>query len=183
MSPALNPVPPLRPARIEDVPALEELIALSVRELLGRHYSPRQIAGALGPVFGVDRQLIRDGTYFVLEESGHLIAGGGWSRRRAPFGGDAGRAGPDPELNPATDAARIRAFFVHPDWERRGLGRALLAASESAARAAGFRRLELVATLAGEPLYRRHGFTETQRTGVALANGEFLQVVHMAKPI
>ena len=183
MSPVRNPVPPLRLARNEDVPALEELIALSVREPLGRHYSPRQIAGALGSVFGVDRQLIRDGTYFVLEDSRHLIASGGWSRRRAPFGGDAGRAGPDPELDPATDAARIRAFFVHPDWERRGLGRALLAASESAARAAGFRRLGLVATLAGEPLYRRHGFTETQRTRVALANGEFLPVVHMAKSI
>jgi GNAT superfamily N-acetyltransferase len=183
MTPPGNSLPSLRLARIEDVPALDELIALSVRELLGRHYTPRQIAGALGSVFGVDRQLIRDGTYFVLENFGHLVAGGGWSRRRAPFGGDAARTDPDPELNPATDAARIRAFFVHPDWERRGLGRALLAASESAARAAGFRRFELVATLAGEPLYRWHGFTETQRTRVALANGEFLLVVHMAKPI
>lgn len=181
MNPSGNPSPCLRLARIEDVPALDELIALSVRELLGRHYSPRQIAGALGPVFGVDRQLIRDGTYFVMEDSGHLIAGGGWSRRRAPFGSDAARTEPDPEVNPATEAARIRAFFVHPAWERRGLGRALLAASESAARAAGFRRLELVATLAGEPLYRHHGFTETRRTEVPLANGEFLPVMHMAK--
>ncbi len=181
MNPSGNSSRCLRLARIEDVLALDELIALSVRELLGRHYSPRQIAGALGPVFGVDRQLIRDGTYFVMEDSGHLIAGGGWSRRRAPFGGDAARTDPDPELNPATEAARIRAFFVHPAWERRGLGRALLAASESAAKAAGFRRLELVATLSGEPLYRRHGFTETQRTEVPLGNGELLPVVHMAK--
>ncbi len=182
MTPSPKPPWPVRLARLDDVPALEELLALAVSESLARHYSPRQLAGALGPVFGVDRQLIHDGTYFVIEGSAQVIACGGWSRRFASFGGDADRSEPDPELNPATDAARIRAFFVHPAWERGGLGSALLTASEAAIWAAGFRRIELVATLAGEPLYRRHGYRETLRTTVALANGECLPVTHMAKP-
>lgn len=172
----------VRLARLDDVPALEELLALSVSESLARHYTPRQLAGALGPVFGVDRQLIHDGTYFVIEDAGQVIACGGWSRRRAAFGGDAARSEPDPELDPAADAARIRAFFVYPSWERRGLGSALLAASEAAIWGAAFRRIELVATLAGEPLYRRHGYREMRRTTVALPNGESLPVVQMAKP-
>ena len=135
----------LRIAREHDAPALERLIELTVRKSLARHYSPAQLEVALGPVFGLDRQLIRDGTYFVAEHEGEIIACGGWSKRRAVYGGDRERAGADAELNPARVAARVRAFFVHPEWERHGLGRALLAASEAAIRDAGFKRVELVA--------------------------------------
>src|SRR5438445_7074030 len=104
---------------------------------------------ALGPVFGVDRQLISDGTYFVVEHSGHIVGCGGWSRRRAVFGGDRARVGEDAALDPARDPARIRAFFIHPDWARQGIGRALLQPCEAALNAADFREAVLVATLAG----------------------------------
>src|SRR5437868_8452793 len=113
----------LRLARAEDISALEKLIQLSVRQSLSRFYSTAQLDAALGPVFGVDRQLIRDGTYFVIEHDSEIVACGGWSKRLAVYGGDRERAGEDTELNPAQDPARVRAFFVHPQWERRGLGR------------------------------------------------------------
>lgn len=162
-----------------DIPALERLIPLSVRGLQSGHYSAAQMEAALGPVFGVDRQLIQDGTYFVVEQEGQMIACGGWSRRRSLFGGDHGRAGADPELDPSVDPARIRAFFVHPDWARRGLGRALLAACEQAICRAGFRAIELVATLTGEPLYAAFGYTAIERYEVELAGGLPLPVVRM----
>src|SRR5688572_565364 len=154
---------PLRIAREEDAPALERLIERVTRTSLARCYSEAQLTVALGPVFGLDRQLIRDGTYFVVEDAGEIIACGGWSKRLAVYGGDRERTGADAELNPQTDAARGRAFFVHPAWERRGIGRALLEASESAIRAAGFTRVELAATLAGEALYARHGYAVAER--------------------
>jgi predicted N-acetyltransferase YhbS len=174
---------PLRLAREADIPALESLVERSVRGLLARHYTPAQLDAALGPVFGVDRQLIRDGTYFVALNDGTPVACGGWSKRQAVYGGDRERAGNDAELNPATDAARVRAFFIHPDWERRGLGRRLLLASEDAIRRAGFRRIELVATLAGEPLYAAHGYAVVERYNAPMPGGLTLAVVRMAKSL
>src|SRR5256885_11860061 len=112
-----------RLAREEDIPALEALIPLSVRSLQAPYYSAAQMEAALGPVFGVDGQLIRDGTYFVADHEGQLAGCGGWSRRTAVFGGDHDRVGEDSLLEAAHDSARIRAFFVHPKWARRGLGR------------------------------------------------------------
>lgn len=173
---------PLRLARAEDIPELERLIPLSVRALQAAYYSPAQMEAALGPVFGVDRQLIADGTYFVAEENGVIIGCGGWSRRRAMYGGDRNRPDEDAALDPQRDPARIRAFFIHPDWARRGLGRSLLLACEDALRAAGFRRAELVATLAGEPLYAAFGYTATERYDAPLPGGLTLPVVRMAKP-
>lgn len=173
---------PLRPATAADIPALEELIPLSARVLQAPFYSAAQIEAALGPVFAVDRELIADGTYFVVTESARVVACGGWSRRKSLFGGD--RGGPGREaglLDPATDAARIRAFFVHPDCARRGIGRQLLGACEAALRAAGFARAELVATLAGEPLYAKFGFTAGRRYDVPLPGGLMLPVVAMAR--
>ncbi len=164
-----------------DVPALEKLIPLSVRALQAAHYSPAQIETALGPVFGVDRQLIRDGTYFAVEEKGEIIGGGGWSRRRAMFGGDRGRSGQDALLDSKCDPARVRAFFVHPDWVRRGIGRSILAACEAAIREAGFQNAELVATLTGEPLYAVAGYHVRERYEVPLAVGLRLPVVRMRK--
>jgi len=173
----------LRIARDEDAPALERLIELTVRESLSRCYSAAQLAVALGPVFGLDRQLIRDGTYFVAEDAGEIIACGGWSKRLAVYGGDRGRSGAQAELNPATDAARVRAFFVHPAWERRGLGRTLLETSEAAIRAAGFARVELVATLAGEALYARFGYAVAERYEAPMPGGLTIAVVRMTKSL
>jgi len=172
---------PLRLARAKDVPALETLIPISVRALQAPYYSPAQMNAALGPVFGVDNQLIADGTYFVVENAGRIVAGGGWSKRKAIFGGDRSRIGEDELIDPAREAARIRAFFVHPDFARRGIGRALLMACEQAILAHGFNRAELVATLAGEPLYAAFSYQEVERYEVPLPDGLTLPVVRMGK--
>jgi GNAT superfamily N-acetyltransferase len=164
-----------------DIPELEALINRSVRELQAADYSTAQMDGALGSVFGVDRQLIRDQTYFIAEHDGAIIACGGWSKRASLFGSDAARAVEDALLDPLRDAARIRAFFVHPEQARRGLGRAILFACEEAIRAARFRSIELVATLPGVPFYRAFGYGEGERYEVPLANGLSLPVVRMSK--
>jgi GNAT superfamily N-acetyltransferase len=173
----------LRLATERDIATLEALIPLSVRVLQAGSYSAAQMEAALGPVFGVDRQLIRDGTYFVAESVAGVVGCGGWSRRRAEFGGDRARASEDVAIDPTRDPARIRAFFVHPDWTRRGMGRAILSACESAARSAGFRQAVLVATLAGEPLYAACGYAVAERYEVALPGGLGLPVVRMTKPL
>jgi N-acetylglutamate synthase-like GNAT family acetyltransferase len=166
-----------RPATDADIPALEALIPLSVRGLQAAHYSTAQMGAALGPVFGVDRQLIRDGTYFVVEAADRVVGCGGWSKRKTLYGG----AGEDAELNPQLDPARIRAFFVHPDWARRGIGRSILLHCEVAAIQAGFRNAELVATLTGEPLYARFGYMVVERYEAPMTEGLSLPVVRMAK--
>ena len=164
-----------------DIPALEALIERSVRELQAADYSAAQMDGALGSVFGVDRQLISDQTYFLAEKDGALIACGGWSKRASLFGSDAARTAEDALLDPLQDAARIRAFFVHPEHARRGLGRAILLACEEAIRAARFRSIELVATLPGVPFYRAFNYQTGERYEVPLANGLSLPVVRMFK--
>lgn len=164
-----------------DTPALEALIGLSVRTLQAGDYTPAQMEGALGTVFGVDRRLIDDGGYLVAEAEGRIVGAGGWSRRKTLFGADAVQGRDDAMLDPAVDAARIRAFFVHPDWARQGVGSRLLTACEAAARAFGFRRFELVATLTGEPLYARHGYAAVERYGAPLPDGSDLPVVRMVK--
>jgi GNAT superfamily N-acetyltransferase len=171
----------LRPATEADIAALEILISLSVRVLQAPYYSAAQMEAALGPVFGVDRQLILDGTYYLVEQDGQVSGCGGWSRRRSLYGGDSGRTQPDPELDPKLDAARIRAFFVHPAWVRRGIGRALLRECERAICAAGFTRIDLVATLAGEPLYASSGYHVAERYDIPLKDGLFLPAVKMVK--
>lgn len=174
-------MPELRLALESDIPALEILIPLSVRNLQAAHYSRAQMEAALGPVFGVDGRLIRAGTYFVVEQSGALVGGGGWSRHKALFGGDRDRPGEEALLDPKHDPARIRAFFVHPDFARRGIGRSILVACETALQSAGFRSAELVGTLAGEPLYTASGYTVVERYEIPLAAGLTLPVVKMAK--
>ena len=171
----------LRLAREPDIPALETLIPLSVRTLQAAYYSPAQMEAALGPVFGVDGQLICDGTYFIAEQGDRIAGCGGWSRRKAMFGGDRDRPGEDGMLDPKQDAARIRAFFIHPDFARRGIGRSILVACEAAIQKAGFQSAELVATLAGEPLYAAFDYTVTERYEVPMADGLTLPVVKMAK--
>jgi GNAT superfamily N-acetyltransferase len=173
----------IRLAYEDDIPALEVLIPLSVRALHASFYSSEQMEGALGTVYGVDRQLISDGTYYVVEHSRQIVGSGGWSRRRSLFGSDVARLGEDAALDPTHDPARIRAFFVHPDWARRGIGRGLLSACESAICAAGFRDAILVATLAGEPLYASFGYSAEERYDVPLSNGLALPMVRMVKPL
>lgn len=164
-----------------DIPALEALVPLSARKLQSSYYSPAQIEAALGPIFGVDRQLIRDGTYFVVERDGLVVGCGGWSRRRSLYGGDGGRAGEDELLDPKRDAARMRAFFVHPEWARRGIGRSIMIACEQAIEQAGFRAVEIVATLAGEPLYAAFGYIVTERYEISMTGGLKLPVVRMTR--
>jgi GNAT superfamily N-acetyltransferase len=171
----------LRLATAADVSTLEQLIPASVRALQAAYYSPEQMEAALGPVFGVDAQLIEDGTYFVVEHADQIVGCGGWSRRRAVFGGDRHRATDDNTLDPARDPARIRAFFVHPVWARRGIGKMILSACESALIAAGFREAVMVATLAGEPLYAAFGYTVIERYEVPLGEDLSLPVVRMGK--
>ena len=170
-----------RQAREEDIPALEELIPLSVRTLQAPYYSRAQMEMAIGPVFGVDRQLIRDGTYFMVEDAGKIVGCGGWSKRKTLYGGDRDRVGEDEELDPVSDAARIRAFFVHPEWARRGIGRSILETCECAAIKAGFQKAELVATLAGEPLYASCGYAVAERYEAPMSGEMSLPVVRMTK--
>lgn len=153
----------LRTATTSDIPALRELIDVSARSLSVGYYSPAQIEAATVHVFGVDTQLILDGTYYVVEEAGRLIAAGGWSRRRTLYGGDQAKLNDDALLDPAVDAARIRAFFVHPDRARRGLARRIYDQCAGMARAAGFRSFELMATRPGEPLYLALGFRAVEQ--------------------
>jgi GNAT superfamily N-acetyltransferase len=173
----------LRAADFGDVPAIASLIELSVRGLQAGDYSLGQIEGALATVFGVDRQLIADGTYFVVEACGAIVGCGGWSKRATLFGSDVHAGREDSLLDPQRDAARIRAFFVHPDWARRGIGSRILEACETAATEHGFGRFELGATLTGERLYRVHGYRAGERIEVPLENGESLPVIRMIKQI
>ncbi len=170
-----------RLAREDDIPALEALIAVSVRALQAPYYSSAQMEAALGAVFGVDRQLIRDGTYLVVECDGQIAGCGGWSKRRSLYGGDGHRAGLDPELDPKRDAARVRAFFVHPAWARRGIGRSIMIACERAIIESGFRTVDIVATLAGEPLYASFGYAVVEHYDIAMVNSLTLPVVRMTK--
>lgn len=137
---------------------------------------------ALETVFGVDRQLIRDGTYFVVEKEGEPIGCGGWSKRQTLFGSDHHHTTRDDALlDPSRDAARIRAFFIHPNYARRGVGRAILDGCEKAIRADGFRKIELAATLPGETFYAATGYTAGERSDVSLTNGEKIGIVQMTK--
>lgn len=172
----------IRLAAMEDVPALHKLIAASVRELSLPYYNALEINSALTHVFGVDRQLIHDATYFVAEVEDQIVGCGGWSKRKTLFGGDqAASARVDELLNPARDAARLRAFYVHPDWSRRGIGRQILKTCEEAASASQFTMLELIATLPGEPLYSAQDYQIIGPFEIPLPDGHSLGAFHMKK--
>jgi GNAT superfamily N-acetyltransferase len=173
----------LRIATADDIPRLRSLIEQSVRRLSTECYTPAQIDASLTHLFGVDSQLVTDGTYYVVAHDALLVAAGGWSARRTLYGGDQAKRAPDDLLDPATSAARIRAFFVHPDWTRRGFARQIFAACERAASSRGFRRFELVATLPGEPLYRALGFVAREPVPVELPDGLTLPCLRMDRAI
>jgi len=173
--------PRLRRATMADLPALGPLIAASARELSRGDYSSEQVEGALRGAFGTDTQLIHDGSYFVIEVDGRLAGCGGWSRRRTLFGSDA-RAGRDStELDPARDAAKIRAFFIHPDFARRGLGSMMLERCEQDAMAHGFTRFELMGTLPGVRLYAARGYHAGERVEWPLSDGLTIPFIPMSK--
>jgi GNAT superfamily N-acetyltransferase len=205
----------LRQATPEDIPHLRALIESSVRALQASDYTPTQIEAALHSVYGVDTQLIADGTYFTVEvatpspritnhqsqittpaapppritshesqvTASAPIACGGWSKRKTLYGGDQFTHREDALLDPARDAAKIRAFFVHPQYTRRGIATLILEACEQAARAAGFTRLEMGSTLSGVAFYRAQGYEAHENLQVPLSNGETLPIVRMAKGI
>jgi len=178
----------IRPAASADIPILRELIDASVRRLQSGDYSPAQIDSALRTVFGVDTQLVNDGTYLLVEagptdsqKKTAIVACGGWSKRKTLYGGDRWRDRQDDMLDPKIDAAKIRAFFIHPDWARKGIGTLLLDACESAARAAGFTRFEMGATLTGAKLFTKRGYVAMERLEVPLEGDITLPIIHMVK--
>lgn len=182
----------IRLATIADVPALQELIRASVSVLSQQYYTSKQISSALAHVFGVDTQLILDGTYFIAEVQSQVAGSGGWSKRKTLFGGDqakADRVDPlvetslDALLDPATDAARIRAFYVHPRWSRKGIASLILKSCEQAAREAGFKRVELAATLPGEPFYLARGYEKGEEIWIETPNGQSFSTFRMTKTL
>lgn len=175
----------VRPAVLADAPAISDLIDASIRGIGAERYDPRQIESSLAHLFGVDTRMIEDGTYYVVEEpDGRIVGAGGWSRRRTPFGGDQASHFRDAGLRePGRDAAVIRAFYVHPDRARRGIGRLLMEASEGAAQAEGYRRFELVATLTGIPLYAACGYQEVEPVGIELPDGVVIEAVRMERDV
>ncbi|HEY2779198.1 MAG TPA: GNAT family N-acetyltransferase [Steroidobacteraceae bacterium] len=174
-------MPTLRKATLADVPALNTLIARSARGLSAADYRAEQIEGALRGAFGVDTQLLADETYFVAEDAGRLVGCGGWSFRSTLFGSDA-RAGRDSStLDPETQAAKIRAFFVDPGCARRGIGSLLLDRCEAEARAQGYRRVELMATLPGVKLYAARGYVGGAQVSFDVGSGESIEFIPMHK--
>ena len=171
----------MRLATRDDRDAIGALIEASARGLSREDYTDAQIEAAIASVFGVDSDLIDDQTYFVVEQGGQLIGCGGWSKRKTLFGGDGYAEREDGFLDTATEFAKIRAFFIHPDFARRGIGRALLDRCETEARAAGFAGVELMSTLPGLKLYRACGFVERERLYLETQSGEWLGLVPMRK--
>lgn len=173
----------LRKATLQDRDALETLISRSARQLGAQDYTAEQIEGALRGAFGVDTQLIQDGTYFVVESESRIVGCGGWSRRRTLFGGDSHAERSAAELNPRVEPGKIRAFFVDPEHVRKGIGTAILKRCEDDARSFGFLRLELMATLPGVRLYARHGYVSGSPIQYELAPGLEIEFVPMRKTL
>jgi GNAT superfamily N-acetyltransferase len=173
----------LRQATAADSAEIQELIARSIRALGAGDYSKEQIEGALEGAFGLDSQLIADGTFFVVESDGMLIGCGGWSYRRTLFGGDARSERDAGSLDPSTEAAKIRAFFIDPTAARRGIGTALLERCEDEARRYGFRRAEMMATLPGKKLYEARGYVPGERVHYPVGPGVSIEFVPMSKSL
>ena len=173
----------IRKATIEERDAMSELIAESARHLSRAHYNAQQIETAIATVFGVDTSLIEDGTYFVVEVDGNLAGCGGWSKRKTLYGGDQYTSRDTNYLDPTSEPAKIRAFFIHPDHARKGIARALLNHCETEARAQGFRALELMSTLPGIEFYKSCGFEETGNFDLQLTDAVTLELVPMRKDL
>jgi GNAT superfamily N-acetyltransferase len=175
--------PSLRVAIPADAPTIDDLMKASTRALFPAFYDEAQTAASVVHIAHVDPMLIEDGTYFVLEADGEIVACGGWSRRDKLFSGSADQEGRARRLDPRTEPARVRAMFVRSDWTRRGLGTRILEACEAAARAEEFSSLSLMATLPGVPLYERFGFRPGDRGPITLPDGTLLECVSMEKAL
>jgi GNAT superfamily N-acetyltransferase len=176
----------IRQAKHADESEMRHLIERSIRVLQKTDYTSQQMDGALGHTLGLDTQLVNDGTYFVAMPISHpeLIVGcGGWSFRKTLYGSNHVPSRDNTLLDPATEPAKIRAIFVHPDWARQGLGTLLLKHSEDAARQAGFRTMEMGSTLTGVPLYLLNGYMKREAVDIPLPNGESLPIIHMVKTL
>jgi GNAT superfamily N-acetyltransferase len=173
----------VRKANLDDREAIGQLIIESARKLSREDYSDEQIEAAIATVFGVDTDLILDGTYFVADSSGTLIGCGGWSKRKTLFGGDQSVNRDATELDPKLEAARIRAFFVHPQCARTGIGRVILSTCESEAKAYGFSSIELMATLPGLKFYRACGYEGDERVEYEIGGGVRIEFVPMRKDL
>ena len=179
----VHAAPILRLARLEEADAIEAVMKASTADLFPSYYDAAQTAASVRYVASVDRTLIEDGTYFVLEADGELVTCGGWSRRDRLYTGSGHAAEDTRILDPATEPARVRAMFVRSDWTRRGLGTRILKACEAAARTEGYRTLALVATLPGLPLYERYGFRMSEPREVRMPDGTTIPCAAMEKPI
>jgi GNAT superfamily N-acetyltransferase len=172
-----------RLAQIDDLPALKALMTRSIEKLQDGFLTPEQVK-ASHQVMGLDTQLVKDQTYFMIESDGHLVGCGGWSWRATLFGGDNSIVAREPlPLDPATDAAKIRAMYVDPDHARRGIGTMIMDVCENAARAAGFAKAEMMATLAGVPLYRRCGYTDIEAVEATTREGVIVPLIRMGKTL
>ena len=173
----------IRYATLEDRAKIQQLIAESARGLSREHYNDAQIEAAIATTFGVDTDLIDDGTYFVAESEGELVGCGGWSRRRTLFGGDQYGTRDRSYIDPAVDPARIRAFFVHPNHARKGIAQAILTRCESEAAAHGFRAMELLSTLPGVKFYKACGYSEQGTYDLEVLEGVKVGFVPMRKDL
>jgi GNAT superfamily N-acetyltransferase len=175
-----------RIAVVEDIPAIIELMQASITENMKQFLSAKEIEAAQ-ETMGVDRSLVDDGTYFVIEtivnKQTIMIGCGGWGKRKTLYGGDHTIGRDDSLSDPEVDPARIRAMYTHPDWARRGIGTLLLELGEAAAREAGFKTIELGSTVPGEPLYLACGYRELSRETQVAANGSDNVVVTMSKSL
>ena len=182
-APMDRPDPVLRIATLADASRVEALMKESAAAIFPRFYDDRQSESAIRYVAEADPMLLEDGTYFVLESDGELVACGGWSRRARPYTGSGEFADEDRSLDPSTEPAMVRAMFVRDDWTRRGLGRRILEECEAAARREGFTQLALMATLPGVPLYEACGFETIEEGKLALTDGVTLECVSMTKSL
>lgn len=174
----------IRKAVLDDQAKIAQIIAQSVKGLSRDDYTERQIELSIKSVFGVDTDLISDGTYFVAEAEGKIVGCGGWSKRKTLYGASRYESSRDSaELNPRTDAAKIRAFFIHPDWARKGIGRAILEACETEAKAHGFQSAEMMSTLPGIKLYSVCGYAGDERVGIPVGEGEEIICIKMRKQL
>ena len=172
----------LRQASPADVSQISELISASVRGLAKGIYDDRQIELSIASVFGVDHQLIDDGTYFVAVSDGRIVGCGGWSKRKTLYGSSDYENSRDPEmLDPKTEACKIRAFFIHPGSARQGIGSAILLRCEADGKAAGFISAEMMSTLPGVPLYEACGYIRHESVGVPIGEGEEIECVRMSR--
>lgn len=171
----------IRPAQNNEINLINQLIEYSARALSQNDYSPEELEGAIACIFGVDQELINDQSYYVIEKDSTIIACGGWSRRKTLFGGDLCASREQGYLNPQTDYAKIRAFFVDPNYARQGFGKMLLEYSEQQARTYGFTKMEMMATLPGAKLYQVCGYQVIEPEYFPLPQGYLFKMLRMTK--